>query len=349
MASMWQRLFGGQSKRARVAPRSPRATTHPAVAVAHPAPAPAATPRNQVLVSRVQLDELFYRFVLDLPESTLTEPTQNELAWLKRLDLLSVRFDMRSLPRLPSVLPQLLRELRSDTAAGGQLAKLIARDPMLIGEVMRVTSSVFYRSAQPIASLQQAVVLLGQDGLRQVVAQHVMKPILQANAGVGGQGAGVRLWEHAERCAHANAYLARNAGSDGFESYLAGIISRTGTGAVVRLLATIAPLNEAPVSGAFLLECGQLAARLSLQAAQHWELPARVIDAVTELQQLPTPPASTLGKALAVADLLAVEQVLGEHARLSTSVEADSGNLLQPALVARCRQDLRSNFNNPLA
>lgn len=301
---------------------------------------------DRVLLSPAQLDELFHRLVLDLPDATLTEPTQNELAWLKRMELLSVRFDMRSLPRLPSVLPQLLRELRSDTAAGGQLTKLIARDPLLIGEVMRVTGSVFYRSAQPITSLQQAVVLLGQDGLRQVVAQHVMKPILQANAGAGGQSAGVRLWEHAERCAHANAYLARNAGGDGFESYLAGIISRTGTGAVVRLLATIAPLNEAPVSGAFLLECSHLAARLSLQAAQHWELPARVTDAMAELQHLPTPPTSPLGKSLAAADLLAAEQLLGEHARLPRSAEADVSPWLQPALVARCRQDLRSNFEN---
>ncbi|WEN14187.1 HDOD domain-containing protein [Rhodanobacter sp. AS-Z3] len=303
-------------------------------------------PAEQALASRVQLEELFHRFVLDLPESSLVELTPNELALVKRLDLLSVRFDMRSLPRLPSVLPQLLRELRSDTAAGAQLAKLIARDPLLIGEVMRVTSSVFYRSAQPITSLQQAVVLLGQDTLRQVVAQHVMKPILQANTGSGGQSAGVRLWEHAERCAHASAFLARNAGGDAFESYLAGIIARTGTGAVVRLLETTSPLNEAPVSAAFLAECDHLAARLSLQAAQHWELPARVVEAVAEMQLQDAKPISTLGKILVVADLLAMEQVLGEHARLPKSVEADCGNLLPASTVERCRKDLRSNFEN---
>ena len=344
MASMWQRLFGGQNNQVRAAPQASRSKALPAAQA--PGPAAAAVPREQARISRAQVEEHFHRFVLDLPACLIKEATANELALLKRLDLLSARFDMRSLPRLPSVLPQLLRELRSDTAAGGQLAKLIARDPLLIGEVMRVTGSVFYRSAQPITSLQQAVVLLGQDGLRQLVAQHVMKPILQANAGSGGQSAGVRLWEHAERCAHANAFLARNAGGDGFESYLAGIIARTGTGAVIRLLESITPLHDAPVSSAFLAACNHLAARLSLQAAQHWELPARVVEAIAELEQRDTPPVSTLGKNLAVADLLAMEQVLGEHARLPKSEEADCGDLLQDALVARCRHDLRSNFDN---
>lgn len=346
MASMWRRLFGGQGKRARPAPKPAPKTVVPTVdAVRSTA---AAASHDEARIGRAQVEDLFHRFVLDLPACSTAGPTQHELALLKRLKLLSTRFDMRSLPRLPSVLPQLLRELRSDDSAGNKLAKLIARDPVLIGEVMRVSGSVFYRSAQPISSLRQAVVLLGQDGLRQVIAQHVMKPILQANAGAAGHGAGVRLWEHAERCADACAFLARNHGGDGFESYLAGIISHTGTGAVVRLLESVGPLNDAPISAAFLAECTHLAAQLSLQAAQHWELPARVIEAIAEMQQANASPASTLGKSLAVADLLAMELLLGQHARLANSVEVDCGDLLNAALVTRCRQNLRSNFDEKL-
>lgn len=344
MASIWQRLFGRQNNQVRAAPKVIRKAFLPAI---EPSQADTvATPDGEPPISRAQIMALFHRLVLDLPVGVLAEPTQGELAALKRLELLSTRFDMRSLPRLPSVLPQLLRELRSDTAAGAQLTKLIARDPLLIGEVMRVTGSVFYRSAQPITSLQQAVVLLGQDGLRRVIAQHVMKPILQANAGTSGQGAGVRLWEHAERCASACAFLVRGLGADGFESYLAGIISHTGAGAVIRLLESVMPVHEAPVSDAFLTGCSQLAARLTVQAAQHWDLPAPVIVAVEEMQPCDDPPDSTLGKVLAVADVLAMEQLLGENGCLARSVEVDCGNLLPAALVARCRRDLRQHFDN---
>jgi HD-like signal output (HDOD) protein len=270
---------------------------------------------------------------------------------LKRLDLLSTRFDMRSLPRLPSVLPQLLRTLKNDNAAGAQLARLVGRDPLMVGEVMRVTSSSFYRSAQPISSLQQAVVLLGQDGLRRVLTQYVMKPILQANAGSFGQAAGERLWDHAERCSHACAWLARHNGCDTFEAYLVGTICHTGTGAVVRLLDQLAPASQAsapePLSREFIASCGALAARLSLQAAQHWELPPRVIEAMADRQPgKVVATRSPLGQTLAAADGLAMAQLLGEHDRVSRDVDLSHTwpDAFVPSLLARCQQDLRRHF-----
>lgn len=337
MGSMWQRIF-----------RRPRATAQRAPARATPTSprAPVITPASQPVLARAEIEDRFHRFVLGLPDSNGGEPSLAELATLKRLESLSTRFDMRSLPRLPSVLPQLLRTLKSDDAAGGQLAKLVGRDPLMVGEVMRVTSSVYYRSAQPITSLQQAVVLLGQDGLRRMLTQHVMKPILQANAGALGHAAGARLWDHAERCAHACAWLGRNNGCDAFEAYLAGIIRHTGTGAVVRLLDQWMPTVDEPISPGFLAGCARLAARLSLQAAQHWELPDQVIDAMATGQDPASPPSSPLGKALAMADLLAMTQLLAEHGRLSGDPDLDQGGAepYTPALLARCRQDLRKNF-----
>lgn len=340
MASMWQRIFGGGRKT--VAPRAqPRATVMPA-----PAPAPHIAAAVRPTMPRTQIEDRFQRFVLDLPDADIDGPTASEQATLKRLELLSTRFDMRRLPRLPSVLPQLLRTLKNEDAAGGQLAKLVGRDPLMVGEVMRVTSSVYYRSAQPITSLQQAVVLLGQDGLRQVLTQHVMKPILQANAGALGHAAGVRLWDHAERCAHACAWLGKSSGCDSFEAYLAGIICRTGTGAVVRLLDQLIADVSVPLSPGFLDSCARLAGRLSLQAAQHWELPARVIEAMADGQDPASPPTTALGKALSAADLLAMAQLLAEHDRIAADLDLSQGDgdPFAPALLTRCQQDLRRHF-----
>jgi HD-like signal output (HDOD) protein len=338
--SMWRRLF-----RVRGVTVS---RTRPSVAsrTATPAPALKNNPVSPPALSLEEIDDRFHRFVLGLPEAQSAEPNSTELATLKRLELLSTRFDMRSLPRLPTVLPQLLRTLKSDKAAGGELAKLVGRDPLMVGEVMRVTSSVFYRSAQPITSLQHAVVLLGQEGLRRVITQHVMKPILQANVGALGHAAGERLWEHAERCAHACAWLGRSAGCDAFEAYLAGIVCHTGTGAVVRLLDQLMPAETPPLSSGFLKGCSQLAARLSLQAAQHWELPPRVIEAMTECQGPATPTGSALGRTLSVADTLAIAQLLVEHDRLAADLDLSHSwpDILGPNLLARCQQDLRRQF-----
>lgn len=340
VVSMWRRLF--RSRKATVGRARPLVATRPAA----PVPAPASEPAPAPALSLAEIDDRFHRFVLGLPAGESIEPSAAEMATLKRLELLSTRFDMRSLPRLPTVLPQLLRTLKNDNAAGGELAKLVGRDPMMVGEVMRVTSSVFYRSAQPITSLQHAVVLLGQDGLRRVITQHVMKPILQANVGALGHAAGERLWDHAERCAHACAWLGRSSGCDAFEAYLAGIICHTGTGAVVRLLDQLMPADAPPLSSGFLHGCSQLAARLSLQAAQHWELPARVIEAMTECQGSATAAGSALGRTLSVADTLAIAQLLGEQDRLPADLDLSHSwpDILGPNLLARCQQDLRRQF-----
>jgi HD-like signal output (HDOD) protein len=340
---------------------SARAVTGRAVlpAAASPLQASAGNPEAtaQPRVAAIALSTVadrFHRFVLGLPgaadEASTASPI--ELATLKRLGALAGRFDVRSLPRLPMVLPQLLRELRNDNVGGGQLAALIARDPVLVGEVMRVTGSAHYRTAQPIHSVQHAVVLLGQEGLRRVATQHVMKPILQASAGMHGHMAGPTLWEHAERCAHAAAYLGRTNGCEPFEAYLAGMVCRTGTGAMVRLLDQEAPPSSSFLSAPFLADCMRLGARLSLRAAEYWELPAGVVRALAEQAEPPTAAArSPLGKALLCADTLAMLQLLGERQLLPDQPD-DSEREYSEAwpeyfnapVLLRCQQDLQRHF-----
>jgi HD-like signal output (HDOD) protein len=342
MGNMWRRIFRSRK------PTAPANRAQPAAVMSVRAPPIAPVVRSALPLA--EIEDRFHRFVLSVPDSNADELSAFELATLKQLELLSTRFDMRSLPRLPTVLPQLLRALKNDKAGGGELARLIGRDPLMVGEIMRVTGSVHYRAAQPITSLQQAVVLLGQDGLRRVLTQHVMKPILQANTGALGHAAGERLWNHAERCAHACAWLGKNNGCDAFEAYLAGIVCHTGNGAVVRLLDRLQPAGDAePPSLGFLASCSALAARLSLQVAQHWELPQRVIDAITECQAPATPAESPLGKALSVADLLAMAQLLIEHERLADNPDLSQSwpGVFAPTLVARCQQDLQRNFLIP--
>ena len=342
VGSMWRRVFSLRKAKAspvRPAPaRSPVPSAAPAAST--PLPLPPPTP------SLEQIDENFHRLVLGLPPAGQDEASPAELAMLRRLDLLAARFDLRSLPRLPTVLPQLLRTLKSDEAAGGELAKLVGRDPLMVGEVMRATSTVVYRSAQPIGSLQQAVVLLGQDGLRRVITQHVMKPILQGNAGAMGHAAGGRLWGHAERCAHACAWLGRSAGCDSFEAYLAGIVRHAGTGAVVRLLDQLMPGETPPLSAGFVMHCAGLASRLSLQAARQWELPPRVLEALADCQAPITASASVLGRTLSVADSLASLRMLVEHN--GPAADADLSNswpgIASPSRVTRCQRDLEQHF-----
>lgn len=329
----------------------PEARPRPAVLqrVSSPETPPEAAPGEPVpTLTQEALAARFHRYVLDLPPAAQTAPSEAEQATLRRLETITARFDARSLPRLPSILPQLLRMLRSDDSAGSQLATLIGRDPVLVGEVLRIAGSAHYRTAQPIHSLRHAVVLLGQEGLRRVATQHVMRPILQASAGMHAHLAGQRLWDHADRCAHASAWLGRQVGCEPFEAYLAGMTCNAGTGAVVRLLDQEAPPSLAPYSDAFLAACMQLGAAVSLRAAEYWELPATVTGALDErCRASQQPPASPLGLALCAADLLAMGQVLSERGLIDpdTEIEAPWPEVFGPAVILRCRQDLARQFH----
>jgi HD-like signal output (HDOD) protein len=338
MGGFWKRLFTRNVPMAR-----------PGFAVGHAplAVAVALTPDN-LAPDSADIEDRFYRLVLGMPESAVVEPLPSELAMLKRLQELcgAERFDIGSLPRLPAVLPQLLRLLKSDTADGTKLAQLIGRDPVLVGEVMRVTKSAHYRTLKPIVSLQHAVVLLGQEGLRQMVTQHVMKPILQAGAGMFGYAAGQRLWDHAERCAHASMFLARGQG-DPFEAYLAGVVCNAGVGAMIRVLDREAPPTLGVFSQRFLASCAKIGSHLTLRAAQHWELPSNVILALRERMDVDDrPPVTPLGKSLVAGDQLAMIQLLAENHLLAHTTPAAHDRIdgLPQAQIDRAQQDLQRSF-----
>ena len=351
MTTFWGRHFGATKSTptasqpgATSAPAAPPAATKVAQ-VAQVAQPPIAADTGTELTP-TEISESFHRFLFALPVTGEGTGTSSGQAMLKRLELLSTRFDVRSLPRLPAVLPQLLRSLKNDTAAGAELAKLVGRDPLMVGEVMRVTGSVHYRAAQPIGSLRQAVILLGQEGLHRVVTQLAMMPILQASTG-NSTHAGELLWEHAERCAHVCAWLSKSDGGDAFEAYLAGIVSHTGTGAVVRLLRQL--LADAPtqaLDSSFILECAALGSKLSLQAACYWELPERVIAALDENQHPENPAESSLGRALQVGDVVAMAHLLGDHEVLpvDTDLSTTWPHCYTPANLKRCQTNLRQHF-----
>ncbi|GAA0686764.1 HDOD domain-containing protein [Dyella marensis] len=340
----WLRRFFAPSPLPAVQPLARAQFQRPARAPAAPLAAPAPAPAPELAA----LAERFQRFMLGLPDAR-QGANPNEAALLRRLQIVAERFDVRSLPRLPAVLPQLLLALKNDDVAGAELARLVGRDPMLVGEVMRVSRSIYYRTLHSIQSLQHAVVLLGQDGLRRVATQHMMKPILQASAGVHGLVAGQRLWDHAERCAHASAFLGKFAGCDPFEAYLAGIVCNTGTGAVIHLLSMEEIAAPETLSPAFLEGCAQLGASLTLRAARHWELPGAVIQALSEHAQEQAPETlSPLGKTLHVAHYLSMAQLLRDHRALEAMPDLSEAwpARFAPAQVARCQQDLQHQFDS---
>jgi HD-like signal output (HDOD) protein len=299
-------------------------------------------------VSASAVEEAFHRFVLGVRVTTDDGLSTSEQMTLRRLRHACdpERFDVSSLPRLPSVVPQLLRSLKNDRVTGAQLAEQIGHDPVLVGEIIRIANTPHYRTARPMTSLRQAIMLLGHDGLRKVVTHLVMRPILQIGEGTFGATAGSRLWSHAERCAHACAYLGKQT-CDPFEAYLAGIVCNTGEIAIIRMLDQDPESVSSTHSTGFIAAYSRLGDELSLHAARHWQFPVGVLRALAD-RASPTVTAlmSPLGRVLTTANRLAMVQALTEHGIMKADIATLDvrDERFPPELLARCQKDLQLAF-----
>jgi len=121
--------------------------------------------------------------------------------------------------------------------------------------------------------------LLGQTGLRQLITRALLAPVFNARQGRFSRSAGIHLWEQAERCAHACAWL-RKGQDDAFEAYLAGMVVNTGMIAALRLLDQHYPADQCPTSEGFHAGLMRLCGALSTSIAHQWQLPEAVVEAV---------------------------------------------------------------------
>ena len=87
-------------------------------------------------------------------------------------------------PRIPAVIPQLMRTLRDENATNSLIAGQITQDASLVGEIIRIANSPYYRAAVPTTSIEQAVRRLGQVGLKQMIATVAFRPIINVQTGV---------------------------------------------------------------------------------------------------------------------------------------------------------------------
>lgn len=85
--------------------------------------------------------------------------------------------------RMPGLIPQLLQSLRTDDFSGAALARKISNDVVLVAAVIRIANNAFYSIDRPITSIEHAVLVLGQDGLRQLISGVAFKPIIDLKSG----------------------------------------------------------------------------------------------------------------------------------------------------------------------
>jgi HD-like signal output (HDOD) protein len=205
-------------------------------------------------------------------------------------------------PRVPEVIPQLLRSLRDEDASSADLARLVARDPALVAELIREANSPYYRSSSQVRTIDAALLVLGRNGLRMLLARAAFRPLIGMQGGRHSRQAGPRIWNHTENCALAASLLAPGHRADPFEAYLAGLMGDLGLIVAFRLFDGVLEADGLPQEPEFidalLTRTRTLAARIAMQ----WEMPPPVAAAILGAARQPP---TGLAQALAEAERLA--------------------------------------------
>ncbi len=253
-----------------------------------------------------------------LAEGTLpTDPAQAEVLAAVAAALEQVDLRPQLLPRRPHLLPQLMRAVNDPDASGRGIAAIIAQDPALAANLLRIANSALYRpQGGPLESLERAVVHIGTEGVRQIVAAAVMQPVLSLDGGLYSR-LPAAVWDYALRTATAAAAYLRERGGDTLSGQLAGLLQGLGAIVILRVLRdTYAERRGVPYNlevAAALVERHTAAVAKTIATA--WDLPPQLGTALDEQRPehdtslLATP----LGLALRYGRLAAALAMLARH------------------------------------
>jgi HD-like signal output (HDOD) protein len=237
-------------------------------------------------LANLQYDEALRRFVAyalnDTPREALSlAPDAEHAPVFKAVAAILERIEARPeyIPRRPSLLPKLLSTINDPQAAMVEISRIIAQDPALTGNLLRIANSPMYRvSSLPIESIDRAVTLVGVQGVRAIIATALLQPVMSSTSGIYARFPEL-VWEHTLYAASAaEMHTVQVERSEPFISQLIGLLYGLAAIVVFRIVrdqfAAHPELSPTPGSVARLLE--SWVAPTAGRIAVSWELPERV-------------------------------------------------------------------------
>lgn len=287
--------FGTAGQRQASAPELPADLQH--------LPDPPVLPAAPVhILERAEIFRRLRELELGVPQLGQPRPEHEEIIAAALAGIGDPATQRRYFPRRPNLLPKLMHAISDEEISRRELAAIIARDPSLVGSLLKMANSSFYRvTPQPVETIDRALVMLGNDGLRSLIAAALMQPIFQ----LGSTGEFSRfpeiVWEHALRSAHAAIpHAAVVERSDPFAAELLSLISGLAEIVLFRAAADYYAKSSPQAKMDPLVIASVLdsqAAAFAWQIGATWELSELMLAALEE-QMASSEPTTPLGRSL---------------------------------------------------
>lgn len=201
------------------------------------------------------------------------------------VDLTHIAAAVRQLPALPRVVMELIESLRDDDCDVDRIAQQIARDPGISAKTLRLANSSFFGLARSVASIDQAVTVLGFSAVRNIAAT---AGLMRGAAALPARGLDLEaFWRHSMATALCARDLAERTMQHSAVAYTCGLLHDLGK----LVLASAVPDFYAAMlqSAAYSAEPTVQTERLILgvdhaatgrEVVSHWQFPQDIQDAV---------------------------------------------------------------------
>lgn len=181
-------------------------------------------PTEQDALLIQNLENHLFCWLLDSPPSALKAGVTAPDASLSELEKRLQNQALEELPRQPLTLPMLMRTLSDESADRHRLTDIILSDPALTDQLLQIANSPYFRPGdQSIESVDQAVFVLGIDGIRNVISAAVMRPMMVARNSREALFA-QRVWRWGLACARSAELIARIQGQDTSAHFIVGLL-----------------------------------------------------------------------------------------------------------------------------
>ncbi|MCC6233212.1 MAG: HDOD domain-containing protein [Verrucomicrobiales bacterium] len=250
----------------------------------------------------------------------------------------------------PVVLSKALRLLRDPNSEGSALVETIQADPALTAGVINLANSAYYGVSARIATLEEAVRLLGFREVYQMVSVSVAQRLF--NSPLRSYGTTPQAdWETSVFCALVMQRLAPGHGLDDGEAYTIGLLHAIGRLAIDQALGETGDIDAfrtdpSPWEQREVRYVGLTSTEVSAMLLERWRFPERTCEALRRQTSPPSDRDDPLQACLQIARLCAAGMT-GESVELPThpclqarllGTGLDGAGL--NALLASCRQRL---------
>ncbi len=139
--------------------------------------------------------------------------------------------EVKQLPLFSGTAMQLMKSVGDERTTTAELARLIGTDAGLVAHLLRIVNSPYYGLPRRLATVDDAIAVLGFDHVRRMISAAVMgRPLMTY---LHDSRTVRAFWRHELLCAALARHLAARGGLDAEVAYMAGLMHEIGRLAMV--------------------------------------------------------------------------------------------------------------------